>query len=224
MYMNKLLLYAGLCLLSVGSTYRAEAQIEGRRHAVLLYPTRLLNEYFPAFTIGYLYQFDQNWVAGVSLGGVAEGGYIQGDKGFLNKKINSVRGYEIGLEARYSGFYAALEASRAFAYSRYGMTPPDINGVSRLVNARLVARRNEFSIGYITSWRFDFGLMIDARVGVGIAGHSWGLTDNSLTPATDAKFFDEFDEEVGAIGRNQTPNEVTLYPTVRARVGIGWQF
>lgn len=232
MFFNKPLLKGLFIVLVLLFTVDLEAQSNVKNHAILVYPTRIVNRYFPVFSLGYLYHSDQRWAAGVNLGAVAEGGYLEGSSNFFTKKFNSIRGYDAGIEARWLldrdnahplSFYAALEMSRAFTYRRYGITQPDANGVGELVNARVVARRNEFNVGFNKTWRFDFGLVVDVRGGAGLAGHSWTLTNKDLVPAPDATINDRDNEQLGVIGLNKEPKEVNLYPTMRIRLGIGWQ-
>lgn len=237
MFSEKTLSCAVLIALFIGITSVVMAQPSESKHAVLLYPSRILNEYFPTFSLGYQYHSGDRWEIGATVGAVSDG-----DKSFEDK-FQNIWGYDIGIEGRWllntsnrllvkRGtpvwnsskpliFYVGFEASRAYTYRKYGLSPPDGNGVGRLVNARLVARRHEFTLGVNRSWRSEFGLLLDLRVGIGLNTHSWGLTDNTLTPAPEAMRFDGDDE--GTLGLSQTANENTFYVAPRIRLGIGWQ-
>ena len=220
--MKRILILLSLLLL-LGEVYAQEDAM--RRHSVLVYPTRMMNYYFPVVSLGYQYHSLSSWSGGVSIGAVSAFQYSR------NNKFTPFKGFDLGFEGRYNfgggyenpwGAFLGLEFSRAYAERPWGIERTEVEGVGKLVNTKVVARRDEINFGISKTWQLMNGLVFDIRLGGGVNAYCWKVADNDILAAP--KEFSIFDED-GHYGlRNGQAKEHEIYFAPRVRIGLGWCF
>lgn len=202
-----------------------------RRHAVLLYPTRLINRYFPEVTVGYRYRTgpEGEWAFGIAGGPVLAyenrdtGGKRGGNRGVWGFGLAAeVRRYWLGREGDECQPYVAgaFELSRVSYDSRYGLAPVPGEDYRRVTTARTDSHRREFSFGLGADFVADNGLVVDVRFGLVVTAWRWNLRDGELA---DADFHGAPNlNDHGGLGYQDYDGDrrdAAFYP--RVRVGFG---
>jgi len=173
---------------------------------------------------GYQYRFNSEWSVGISIGGVVD---IPANN---RTDFSNIIGFDLGLETRYRfggrperplGVFMGFEVSRAYADRPYAIESTTIEGVAKVIETKVVARRAELNFGLHKTWIFRHGFTVDARLGVGVNAYSWTTADKSVELAP---VIPSFLEDEGSRAFRNEPNTRTSYFAPRARIGLGWSF
>ncbi|MFK8055558.1 MAG: hypothetical protein AB8F78_05505 [Saprospiraceae bacterium] len=194
------------------------------KHSVVVYPSRILNFNFPAISIGYQYHPNSRWSTGATIGKLSNFSYTQNRREKLN-------GFDVGIEGRYRigrnpnrpwGAFVGLELSRAYAIRPFGLEPTATEGVAKIIDTKVAARREEINFGLTKTWRFFTSFVLDVRLGMGVNSHSWVVADRNIQAAP--KLYSIYDDDYHWGLRAGRAKERTAYVTPRIRIGIGYAF
>ena len=199
------------------------------RHAALLYPTRLVNAYFPEATLGYRFRPGEDALWG--LGATAGAALVPVDH---DGEAAGVWGFGLGAEARrYWGGeplprfdpYLALgaELSRAYYRSGFGLAGVPGTGYDRVVAAATVSRRHEGLFGLGADFTATSGFVVDVRLAVALV--HWDYRAGGDAPASvqrDPLRRERGHETNGFLDLDGDGSDTDVLP--RLRVGLGWRW
>ena len=191
------------------------------RHVALVFPTRYLDPYFNEIGFGYRRETASALSWGIN------GGLVHRRDERYAGRAPVIWGGALGLEGRYRvagrpgnalSLAAAAHFSRAYFRAMAGAEATETPGVSRLVEAPVVARRNELQllVTYHNESVTGFVVDLSAGVGVGRLGYRVGggvdAAPTALTPP----------ERPLPGGQDLRADEVYELAWPRLRVGLGW--